>query len=246
MKLKNAKIYKFSSALRLKYLKEILLLISKFELVALKITELLNIFAACVDKEDTCYKIVRKSNISMKKEESDKARDAIIIGIKHAIKSGLRHFNDAIREAAQRLKIVFDTYDKPIPITNMPYDAETMAINKLLLELNGKYAADAQILGIDSWLIELEKRNNAFDDLAKNYNEETAEKPVLQLVNLRKETNVAYHELVAYINALMLIDKETPYEQFASEFNALVKHYNDTMAQHIGRIQSAKKEDDIS
>lgn len=243
MQLKNAKVYKYPKALRLKYLREILLLINKFDIVVSNITDLLAVFSACVDQEELCLQIIRKSNISNKKEEIDNIRDTIIMGINHIIKAGLRHSNKEVREAAQRLKIVFDTYNKPIPLVNMPYDAETVAIYKLLGDLNNNYLKDAQMVGIDDWIIELQKQNEEFDQLAKTYNEEIAQKPVLRLVDLRKETDIAYHELIDFINALIIVNRETSYEQFITEFNVLVKHYNDTMAKHLGRIRSAKDEE---
>jgi hypothetical protein len=192
----------------------------------------------CTGKEESCYKIVRKSDLSRMKEEMDKARDTVIIGVKHMIKAGIRHFDKDIREASQRLKIVFDTYDKPIPIIHLQYDAETATINNLLQELNNKYAADMQKIGITSWMTELQAKNNEFDHLVKSYLGEESEKSPFHLADMRKETDKVYHDIVAYINALVLIDKETSYDQFITEMNTLIKHYNDVFAQHQGRLNS--------
>jgi hypothetical protein len=237
MKIKNAKNYRFPNALHLQFVLEVLGLMNKFKQILSKVVDLFGIFNGCVEKEDSCFKIVRKSNLSNMKEESDKARDAVIVGIKHLIKAGIRHFDKEIREAAQRLKIVFDSYDKPVSITALSYDAETAVINNLIHELNNKYASDMQKVGITSWIEELQIKNNDFDYLVKNYHEEMSAKPDLHLIDLRKNTDKAYQDIITLVNALILVDKETSYDQFVTELNTLIKHYNDLYAQHIGRMK---------
>ncbi|MDR0605656.1 MAG: DUF6261 family protein [Bacteroidales bacterium] len=244
LKLRNAKNYRFPNALHLQFVLEILALLIKHEWIKLKLIELFDIFKTCVEQEDSCFKIIRKSNLSSLKEQLDNARDTIIIAIKHLLKAGIRHFDKEIREAAQRLKIVFDTYDKPVPLINIPYDAETAAVNSLLNELNTKYADDLQKTGIAPWTAELQIQNDEFERLVKGYHGETSEKTPIRLADARKETDEAFQEIVTFINSLIVVDKENSYEQFATEFNTLVKHYNDLLAIHIGRIQAGKAEEE--
>jgi hypothetical protein len=175
------------------------------------------------------------------KEESDHARDTVIAGIKDAVKSALRHFDANVREAAYRLKIVIDTYDSPQPVTKLSYDAETAAVNNLLQEFEGKYAADVQTAGLTAWTTELRARNRAFENLADAYTGQQAEKPAFRPLDARKETDGAYRDIVTLISAWMLTDGEDAYKSFVTELNAVIKHYNDLIAQHLGRLE-AKKE----
>jgi Skp family chaperone for outer membrane proteins len=239
--LKNVKSYRFTNALHLQFTLEILVLLTKFDWLKLKLIDLFDIFKVCIEQEESCYKIVHKSNLSNLKQESDYARDTIIVGIKHMLKAGIRHFDKEIREAAQRLKIVFDTYDKPVLLIKLPYDAETAAINKLLNELNAKYTDDLQKTGITSWAVELQAKNEEFDHLVKSYHDEASKKTSIRLADARKETDKIYQELVIFINSLIVVDKGNSYEQFVTEFNTLVKHYNDLLAQHIGRIHAGEE-----
>jgi hypothetical protein len=241
MEIENAKKYNYSTALHLQFSKEVKELIEKSDPRTLKIDDLYLTFSACIEKEDVCYKIVRKSNLSEIKGEVDHERGTIVIGIKHVIKAGLRHSDKKKREAAQRLKIVFDTYDKPISITKLPYDAETVAVNNLIQELNGKYVTDVQTLDMTSWVTELQDKNKEFDGLVKSYNEQQAEKPPFVMEDVRKETDSAYQDIVTFINALMIVEKTSTYDSFVTELNTLIKHYNNLYAQHIGRLQANKK-----
>jgi hypothetical protein len=240
MKIESVKNYLLSNALHLQFVVAVLNLIKKFGQILSKITAQTEVLQTCVDKEDLCFKVIRKSDISAVKEESDHARDIVILGIKDAVKSLLRHFNANIREAAQRIKIVIDTYDNPKPLTKLPYDAETAVINNLLQEFDGKYASDIQTAGLSDWVEELRTRNKAFDDLTKAYNEQQAEKPPFRPVDVRKDTDKAYQNIVTVINALIILEGETNYTAFVTEINTLIKHYNDLVAQHQGRLQAGK------
>jgi hypothetical protein len=237
-----------SNASRLKFFAEVLRIILKFNVVLVKINKLYNVLRDCVDKEDIYFKTIRKSNISALKKKNDKERDALLVGINEALRTALRHFDEMVREAAQRLKIVFDTYNNPKPIKDMPYDEETVAINNLLRELDNKYVDDMQTTALTPWIEKLRNSNNAFDKLITVYTEQQAEKPSLDPKEIRKATDKAYQDVIIAIEAFILLeeDDETKkeYESFLTEFNTLIKHYNDLIAQHLGRIQAEKEREE--
>jgi hypothetical protein len=242
MKTGIIKSYFLSNALHLQFVIAVMNLIKKFAHVLSKITAPAEALQVSIDKEDLCYKVVKKSDISALKEECDQARDSIIAGIKDAIKSSLRHFDADVRAAAQRIKIVIDTYDNPVQLAKLHYDAETAAVNNLLQEFNGKYAADVRITGLSAWVEELRIRNQKFEQLANAYNEQQAEKPSARLSNVRKETDKAYQNIITAINGLIVIDGEETYANFVNELNTLIKHYNDLIAQHQGRVHAEIEE----
>jgi hypothetical protein len=241
MKIERIKNYLLSNALHLQFVIAVLNLIEKFVQNLSKITAQSEVFRASVNKEELAYKVIRKSDLSAVKEESDQARDTIFIGIKDAVKSLLRHFDANVRAAAQRIKIVIDTYDNPKPLIELSYDAETVAINNLLQELDGKYAADVQLTGLATWVEELRNRNNAFEKLTREYNEQQAEKPSVSTKDARTDTDKAYQDIIVAINGLLILDGDTAYAPFVAELNALIKHYNDLIAQHRGRLASKVK-----
>jgi hypothetical protein len=242
MKIESIKSYLLSNALHLQFVMAVLTLIKKFVQNLSGITAQTEVFRTKIDREDLCYKVVRKSDISAAKEESDRARDTIVAGIKDLVKSALKHFDADIRAAAQRIKIVIDTFDSPQPMISLPYDAETAVINSMLQELDGKYAAEVQITGLTPWVEELRKCNSAFEALTDAYNEQQAKKPSFQLKNVRKETDRAYQDIITIVNAFIIMEGEENYAAFVSELNTLIKHYNNLIAQHHGRLQ-AKNDD---
>jgi hypothetical protein len=242
MKVETVKNYLLSNALHLQFVIAVWNLIRKFGQSLSKITAQSNVLKDCIDKEDLCYKVIRKSDLSALKAERDNERDTIIIGIKDAVKSALRHFDSNVREAAQRIKIVIDTYNRPVPLINLPYDAETAAVNNLLQEFEGKYANDIATIGLREWVDELRNRNNTFELLTTAYNEQQAEKPSFLFVDVRKETDKAYKDIITVISALMIMEGDAAYTPFVTELNVLIKHYNDLIAQHQGRLHSEKND----
>jgi hypothetical protein len=243
MKVKNVKKWKLTNGLHLQFMVEILVLINKFAVMCSKFVNLLPMFKEKIEQEELCHKVIRKSNISDLKIECDYARDTILIGIKNAFGSLLRHFDVNVREATHRIKIVFDAYNKPRQIKDLPYDAETVAINNMLQELEGKYAADLQITGLADWMKELRARNDAFDQLVKSYTEEQAGKPLLTPKDARRETDRIYTCIVDAINGLVILENEEEYAQFIIEMNTIIKHYNDLTARHYGRLHSEKEKE---
>jgi hypothetical protein len=62
------------------------------------------------NRVDDALKKIVKSEFTAKIHEADKARDEIYLGIVETNTAALRHFNPNVRQAAERLKILFDTY----------------------------------------------------------------------------------------------------------------------------------------
>jgi hypothetical protein len=241
MKINNIHNSHLTQALHLQYNFEARDLIGKFDPSTLKIVPQYDVFCEKVDREDLCYKIIRKSDLSEAKENADQDRDTVIVGINEAAKTALRHYNPTVSEAAKRLKIVLDAYNTPKPLTDLPYDAETAAVINLLQELEGKHAADVQTVGLRGWVAELHTRNDAFDRLAKAYNEQQAAKPPFKMKDVRNETDEAYKNIVLVINALIVMEGEAAYAPFVTELNELIKHYNDLLAQHEGRNKAESR-----
>jgi len=92
-------------------------------------------------------------------QEADRVRDELRRGMVNVVKSALRHFDAAVRRAAERVKIVLDTYGN---VTVKPLDEETSAITNILQDLGGEYRADALLVGLDRWMAELSHANERF------------------------------------------------------------------------------------
>jgi hypothetical protein len=226
---------RLSHALHLQYAEEVKNLLEKYNYGALNLAPQYDAFRACVEREAQRYNVVRKSEFSEEKEEADHARDTVWVGFGATLRITAQHFTPEVREAARRLKIVFDGYNSPRPVAKQPYDAETASIREFLNEVNGKYAADVQTAGLSSWTKELAERNAEFDRLAKAYTQQQAEKPDSRMTDLRRQTDDACKTIVELINADVTRYGEEAYQALLAEWRELVKRYNNLLAQHAGR-----------
>jgi len=213
-------------------------LISKHGAAALKIQAQFETFLVLYDEVDEGIKKINKSAITAEIHKADKARDEIWSGINSMNKAALKHFDPEVQKAAQRLKIVFDTYGN---IAKKPLDEQTSAVYNILQDLQGKYAADVAKVGIEQWVTELQARNIAFGALVKDRFDETALRTDVVLKEARAALDTAYRIIIERINAFMLLEGAAEYEHFIRALNAIVDHYADTLARRTGKKKSSEQ-----
>jgi hypothetical protein len=231
----------FNDGLHLQFTTDAENFFAKLDTQKFNIAPQLDIFHLELVQEGECYKIVRKSDFSELKEALDGERDTTVLGVRDAIRMSLRHFKPEIKEAAKRVNIVYDTYNRPVPITKQSYDIETASIDSFLADLNRDYIVDIEILGLSEWVAELSRLNAKFRELTEATNKQKAQKANLHMAQARKKVDLALKNIIKLIEADMIRNPEINYDEFITEWNTLVKHYNDIWAQHLGRIK-AKKE----
>jgi len=195
------------------------------------------------NRVDDALKKIVKSEFTAKIHEADKARDEIYIGMAETNTAALKHFSPQVREAASRLKILFDTYGN---VANKPLNEETSAIYNILQELKGKYTADAASVGIAQWVAELENRNKTFESLVKERFDETAHRTDIVLREARGKLDDAYRIIIERLNALAVVEGEAAYEAFIRTLNAVVAKYAVRHHHHHNRLnQNSQNSQDL-
>jgi hypothetical protein len=197
-------------------------LVTKHTPQTLKIEPQFKVYLPLYDRVDEALKKIVKSEFTAKIHEADKARDEIYTGLTEMNTTALKHFSPQVRETAERLKIVFDTYGN---VANKPLNEETSAIYNLLQELQGKYASDVTTVGIEQWVTELEVRNKAFEKLVKERFDETAARTDIVLKYARAQLDLIYRSTIERINALAIVEGYDDYEAFIKTINAIIAKY---------------------
>jgi len=209
-------------------------LVAKNGAEALKIGQQFQSYIPLYDRVDTALKKINKSILTEQIQEADKARDEIWGGIIDMNNAALKHFSPETREAAKKLKILFDTYGN---IAKKPLNEQTSATYNILQELEGKYAADVQTVGISQWVAELKARNNAFSDLVKERFDESALKTDIVLKVARAELDKVYRTIAERINALVIVEGAAAYETFIRTLNVIVKKYTPKKRKKGGGVE---------
>ena len=245
MKINKLYSYYLRNDAHLQFFNDFRTLVQKTGAENLKIAPQFTAWQPLHDREDAALKKIVKSAVTAQIQEADKARDEIYTGILEMNSAALKHFNETVRSAASRLKIVFDTYGN---IAKKTLNEETSAVYNILQELKGKYAADSATVGISAWVAELETRNNAFAALMQERFDETAAQIDIVLKDARAEVDAAYFAMRERINALIIVEGGAAYENFVKTLNAIIAKYNALVAAarsgKKGRKASAEDEEE--
>ena len=212
---------------------ELKALTEQFGADALGISNLFAKYLRLYSDEANALNVIRKSATSDQLTVVDGERDEVFSGLSATIKACLNHRNEAKREAATQLNIVFNQYGN---VARKPYNEETAAIQKLLSELKGSYSAYCITLDLGEWIADLEAKNNEFESLMKSRFTEGATKLDIAMRQARTDIDVVVREITTMLDALMLVNGATAYEPFVKEYNARVEKYENTLAARKGRL----------
>jgi hypothetical protein len=234
MEIQKVKLNDLRNEEHFNYHSEVNELITRFTVEALKLQRYYPAYAQALAEENEALNIVRKSTFTGPIAQADHTRDTTTEGLEDMINASLRHFRANVREAARRLKIVFDSFEG---LTTKPYDQQTTATLKLIELLETKYAADVATLRLGDWVNELKENNQAVVALVGERYTDESEKSPLKMKPARKALDAAYRNVVKLIDALMFVEGPEAYEAFVVELNQRIEKYNTRLSQRDGRNQ---------
>ncbi|MDR2564350.1 MAG: DUF6261 family protein [Prevotellaceae bacterium] len=213
------------------------------DLVQQKTAEILDIavlfitFIMLYGNADEALELVRKSSETGPMRDADKKRDATYSGISHAIKSAKMHYEAAKREAAREIEIAMSHYGN---VSKKSADEETAAINNFIQDMRGKYSTQVAILELNGWIDELESNNNEYEALVKARSADIASRTKYRMLEVRKETDAVYYEMIKRMEAKMIIAPNDELASFIDAFNVFLKERKDIDAQRKGQRSKAK------
>jgi hypothetical protein len=214
--LRNEAHYQFFAA--------VIALAVKFPLIVEKLGDLFGLLQRLFAKEDEVVDYIRKSDYSAKIADADQRLDRAVVGFGETVRNALHHFRPEVADAALSLKNLTKTYGT---IIRKSYDEELAAVTNLLQELDGAYAEKVALIGgLHEWITEIRTTSESVAELLALRNTEKAAKPQERMTNVRRETDAAYRDMVARVEAQALIEGETEYLPFVKELNELVERFN--------------------
>lgn len=166
---------------------------------------------------------------------ADSVRDQILNACSMRIDSALICPIADEQASARVLRGVFDKYGD---IRALPYNDETGYLSQLLTDLllpaNTPHLQKVCIAG---WVVELKKANDLFQKLFADRNaEESAKKAVGNTLAARKVVDGYYNEMVAIVNASVVMKQSKPAAvNFIAEMNTLIKYYKTVLTARSSR-----------
>ncbi|WP_278625698.1 DUF6261 family protein [Parabacteroides gordonii] len=187
-----------------------------------KIMEALARYKQAIDLEDEALKISQKSLNTDKIAEFDSKRDSLFIAIKNIVKAQLAVSDTTVHDAATRVSQLIKDYNIK---TKDQLDKETGLMLNLINDLENKYAAEVEKLGLGMFLTQLKESNFAVRNYTDSRNKELLEQPAYKLAEARKITDAAYQEVVKLINAHAAVEGDSLYKNLITLQNQEIVHY---------------------
>lgn len=207
-------------------------IIIKYTPQALGIVDDYAAYTPLLKDEGVALVAITRSATTDEIDAADKDRDSTFRGVADKVKNDLNHFNPEVREAARRVKVIFDAYGNLAP---EPDDEESGLLTSLIADLRTKAATDIVLLTMIDWIAELERRNNVVITLQASRNSEKANRTELRMKKVRIQVDAVYRKIVERINALIIVNGEAPYAEFVNEVNARIGRATDVIAKRKGR-----------
>lgn len=178
-------------------------------------------------------KKIQANGATPKIVQADDERDLALRSLRKAVSAATYSDSADETEAAYQVKLVLKTYKN---IEQLGYEAESMAIDKLLAELDkGTYAQFIVALGLQRHLIRLRNTNEAFKSLFGDRMTSSAMQETFDARALRQNMLTMYREFALYVQAMANAAQGSAYEQALNLINTARKYYADTLARRKGR-----------
>lgn len=171
---------------------------------------------------------VRKDEETQKIDLADADRDKSTAAFGRALKLYAVSDDPAEVETSRGLSILFDNFKN---LATLSYEAETIAIDKLVSELTSPgYSSKVSLLQMDRYVARLQNTNNNFKILFGGRMVTTATTESYDLKVIRAETITKYGEFTTYVLAMAKALEAPLFVQALNLLNTARKYYADILA----------------
>ena len=171
---------------------------------------------------------VRKSEETEKIVLADDVRDKAVSAFGLALKLHAASDDPSEVEASRSLSILFDTFKN---LAALNYEAETLAIDKLVSELNSPaYNEKINYLHMSKYVVRLVESNSAFKTLFSGRMVTSAMTESFDLKSIRKKTFKRYSDFCDYVLAMAKALDTPLFINTLNLLNTARKYYADQLA----------------
>lgn len=187
-------------------------------------------FALTVSRLEDAFKIGRTSDYTRHIANEDSRRDNLFNKLKSQVKMYQKFdFDEEMMAAAKTVWNVIKKYQVDVTVN---YSEESTQLQQMIQELeeDNQVVPALQKLGLTTHLQQLKTANEAVRTMMAQRNDERTAHGKATLALARKETNSAYHDLVAMLNAYALTDDDPHrFDELIMQVNELISYYR----QHV-------------
>jgi hypothetical protein len=223
MKIKRIKLNRLRNEELFNFYTEFKTFVERTTPGVLNIDALFATFLELYAQADDALEILRKSSYTADIAWLDGRRDSIYHGLVAAVDSGLHHYDDDRRVAAEKIKVILDHFGN---LAGKNYNEETAGIYNFLQELRKSCVLQLAIMELNGWVDELDRANHKFETAILDRNDEAAGKADhVRMLDIRRQIDRCYLDIVERIEALALIQGDAAFADFVNALNANIERY---------------------
>ncbi len=224
MEINGLNLYKLRNLAHFEFCAEVKQMVIKHTAEKLNVKTAFAEFCTLLEKEEQGLEVIRQHKLTTKLAELDEQRDTLFSGLVANCKSLTKHFDANMRQNAEQLVIVLNTYGN---VTMESYNEETAALHKLAEELLGNYAEQLTACNLADWVTNLQTVNENFSQVMLSRNEDLAKEEPIHMRSLRRKVDKLYRLMVKRVEASALLNGDTDYKDFINELNGRIEYYKE-------------------
>lgn len=168
---------------------------------------------------DAVLKIADSIPASTLAAQADAKRDKAYRDGRKFVMAMADHPNPDLASTAKTVLFLYDKYGDP---TNKSQDEESSSLYNLMQDLDALEEGVLESIHFTEWYAYLKDCQDEFLAADKQRTEEKMAKETGAIKTAQTEANQAYRELVDVVNALVLVNGETPYAEFIDFVNVQI------------------------
>lgn len=150
---------------------------------------------------------------------ADLARDEAWSGSYFYLKGMAKHPTPELAALGTKLLDIYNKYGNP---SSLSRNKETGILSDLLEDLEAVPADERTKLSFDIWLSNLKEKHLAYIAAVKERTEQKRQREVGIIQETRKAVEAAYTDMIDMFNALIRVEGEEKYADFAGRINVLI------------------------
>ena len=230
----NISLTRMTNEVHVQFHVSVAALLERLDLPILGLEPLSSLYKQALANEQEALMIITKSELTALISAQDRARDAIFRGFSDTVKGLRNHFDDDVRNDANRLWTVFLHYGN---IAVKTLDAQTAATNDMIREFKRPELQQAiENLKLTDWVEKMDEENQKFQQLMMQRYNEPVGQTTFRMKTTRVETDKFYRAITAHINNLVLTANNDPIlNDIVTELNAIIRRFKNILAQQFGK-----------
>jgi hypothetical protein len=188
-------------------------------------------------EEKLCILWYRKSELTALIVASDRRLDNAFVGMTAHINAASYSANPLVDASAERLKIMLKSHSRVI---RKPYLQKIGAVNAILAHFKGDMATDAQMVGLATWVAEIESALNEFVALFEQREALSLARPSKSFVEVRRGIEDLWRKIAHLVNAGAALNMSPDFAALINVLNPEIEYLNNEFHRVKQNISTAQ------